>query len=90
MAILVDNETRLVVQGITGREGTFHGKQAAAYGTNVVGGTSPGKGNQRGDIHYRFVIDVPRDLSAEQQEAVETLSKSNGNPRERILKGVPT
>ena len=46
-----------------------------------------GKGSQRGDIHYRFVIDVPRDLSDEQREAVEALSKSmNGNPRERLMR----
>ena len=44
MAILLDTNTRLIVQGLTGKEGTFHGKQAAAYGTAVVGGTSPGKG----------------------------------------------
>ena len=44
MAVLIDKNTRLIVQGITGREGTFHAKQAAAYGTNVVGGVTPGKG----------------------------------------------
>jgi len=44
MAVLLDRNTRLVVQGLTGREGTFHAKQAAAYGTNVVGGVTPGKG----------------------------------------------
>src|SRR5437764_9073998 len=44
MAILLDKNTRLLVQGLTGREGTFHAKQAAAYGTNVVGGVTPGKG----------------------------------------------
>jgi succinyl-CoA synthetase alpha subunit len=44
MAILIDKKTRLVVQGLTGREGTFHAKAAAAYGTNVVGGVTPGKG----------------------------------------------
>ena len=44
MAVLLDKNTRLIVQGLTGREGTFHAKQAAAYGTNVVGGITPGKG----------------------------------------------
>jgi succinyl-CoA synthetase alpha subunit len=44
MAVLIDRQTRLIVQGITGREGTFHAKQAAAYGTQVVGGVTPGKG----------------------------------------------
>jgi succinyl-CoA synthetase alpha subunit len=44
MAILLDKSTRLVVQGLTGKEGTFHAKQAAAYGTTVVGGVTPGKG----------------------------------------------
>jgi succinyl-CoA synthetase alpha subunit len=44
MAVLIDTNTRLLVQGLTGREGTFHAKQAAAYGTTVVGGVTPGKG----------------------------------------------
>ncbi len=44
MSILVDKSTRLLVQGLTGREGTFHAKQAAEYGTTVVGGVTPGKG----------------------------------------------
>jgi succinyl-CoA synthetase alpha subunit len=44
MAILVDKRTRLIVQGLTGREGTFHAKACAAYGTQVVGGVTPGKG----------------------------------------------
>src|ERR1700739_4932022 len=44
MSILVDNNTRLIVQGITGREGTFHAKGCAEYGTKVVGGVTPGKG----------------------------------------------
>ena len=44
MSILVDENTRLVVQGITGREGMFHTQQAVAYGTKVVAGVTPGKG----------------------------------------------
>ncbi len=44
MAVLVDKNTRLIVQGITGREGTFHAKGSAEYGTKVVGGVTPGKG----------------------------------------------
>ncbi|PYY18564.1 MAG: succinate--CoA ligase subunit alpha, partial [Acidobacteria bacterium] len=44
MSILVDKNTRLIVQGITGREGTFHAKGCAEYGTKVVGGVTPGKG----------------------------------------------
>src|SRR6202051_4754665 len=44
MAILVNRKTRLIVQGLTGREGTFHAKACAAYGTQVVGGVTPGKG----------------------------------------------
>ncbi len=46
MAILVDKNTRLLVQGITGREGLFHTEQMIEYGTNVVGGVTPGKGGE--------------------------------------------
>ena len=46
MSILVNKNTRLLVQGITGREGLFHTEQMVAYGTNVVGGVTPGKGGQ--------------------------------------------
>jgi len=44
LSVLVDKSTRLVVQGVTGKEGTFHTKQMIEYGTNVVGGVTPGKG----------------------------------------------
>src|SRR5437016_2031299 len=44
MSILVDKSTRVIVQGLTGREGTFHAKACAEYGTQIVGGVTPGKG----------------------------------------------
>jgi len=47
MSILVDTNTRLIVQGITGNEGLFHTAQMLAYGTNLVGGVTPGKGGER-------------------------------------------
>ncbi|HKD44035.1 MAG TPA: succinate--CoA ligase subunit alpha [Candidatus Angelobacter sp.] len=53
MAILADKSTRLMIQGITGREGTFHAKACAAYGTNVVGGVTPGKG---GTLHEGWPV----------------------------------
>lgn len=49
MSIFVDKNTRLLVQGITGKEGQFHTRQCVAYGTNVVAGVTPGKGNQKMD-----------------------------------------
>ncbi len=67
MAVLIDRNTRLIVQGITGKEGTFHAKQAAAYGTKVVGGVTPGKG---GSTHEGFpvfntVADAVRETGAD-------------------------
>jgi succinyl-CoA synthetase alpha subunit len=47
MSVFIDNNTRLLVQGITGRDGSFHAKQMMEYGTNVVGGVTPGKGGQK-------------------------------------------
>jgi succinyl-CoA synthetase alpha subunit len=58
MAIIVDRETRLVVQGITGREGSFHTLRNRDYGTNVVAGVTPGKGGQ--DIEGIPVFDTVR------------------------------
>jgi succinyl-CoA synthetase alpha subunit len=53
MSILVDRSTRVIVQGLTGREGTFHAKACAEYGTNIVGGVTPGKG---GTTHEGFQV----------------------------------
>lgn len=66
MAVLVDRNTRLVVQGLTGKEGSFHARQMVEYGTNVVGGVTPGKG---GTTHenipvFNTVEDAVREAGA--------------------------
>ena len=53
MSVLVDKNTRLIVQGLTGKEGTFHALQMRDYGTNIVGGVTPGKG---GTTHEGFPV----------------------------------
>ena len=63
MAIIVDEHTRLVVQGLTGREGRFHGLRNRAYGTTVVAGVTPGKGGQ--DVEGVPVFDTVADAVAE-------------------------
>jgi succinyl-CoA synthetase alpha subunit len=68
LSVLVDRNTRLIVQGITGKEGTFHTKQMVEYGTNIVGGVTPGKG---GTTHgensipvFNTVADAVREAGA--------------------------
>ena len=63
MAIIVDGETRLVVQGITGREGSFHATRNKDYGTKVVAGVTPGKGGE--DVEGIPVFDTVRDAVSE-------------------------
>ena len=63
MAIVVDNDTRLVVQGITGREGSFHATRNKDYGTNVVAGVTPGKGGE--EVAGIPVFDAVRDAVEE-------------------------
>jgi len=66
MSVLIDKSTRLLVQGLTGREGTFHAKQAQAYGTNVVGGVTPGKGGTKheGWPIFHTVADAVKETGA--------------------------
>jgi succinyl-CoA synthetase alpha subunit len=67
VAVLLDKHTRLIVQGLTGREGTFHAKAAAAYGTQVVGGVTPGKGGttHEGWPIFNSVHDAMRETGAD-------------------------
>jgi succinyl-CoA synthetase alpha subunit len=67
MSIFADHATRLVVQGITGRDGSFHARQMVEYGTNVVAGVTPGKGGLRFDDKvpvYNTVAEAVRDTGA--------------------------
>jgi succinyl-CoA synthetase alpha subunit len=73
MAILVDKNTRLLVQGITGREGEFHSQQMIAYGTQVVAGVTPGKGGQRACDGQVPVFDTVAEAVAETEANVSVV-----------------
>src|SRR3569832_2092648 len=66
MSVLVDNDTRLIVQGITGKEGTFHALGCAEYGTKVVGGVTQGKGGttHEGRPVFNTVADAEKQADA--------------------------
>ena len=59
MSVLVDKNTKVIVQGITGRDGSFHTEQMLEYGTQLVGGVTPGKGGQT--IFHQPIFNSPRE-----------------------------
>ena len=71
MSILIDKNTKIITQGFTGKNGTFHSEQAIAYGTKMVGGTSPGKG---GTTHLGLpVFDTVREAV---EKTVQTIKEA--------------
>ena len=78
MSILVNNDTRLIVQGITGKEGAFHTEQMVDYGTNVVGGVTPGKGGQQ-DANGLPIFNTVADAVKVTNANTDTIPKPNKN-----------
>ena len=78
MSVLVDKNTRLIVQGITGKEGTFHAKGAAEYGTNVVGGVTPGKG---GSTHEGWPVFNTVEEAVKERTVMEHAAAWPASPR---------
>ena len=91
MSVLVDENTRLIVQGITGREGSFHTQQMLEYGTNVVAGVTPGKGGTtvEGVPVYNTVLEAVRRHEANASVLFVPPKFTYDGAQEAIVSGVP-
>ena len=91
MAILIDKKSKVLVQGITGAGGSFHAKRMKAYGTNIVGGTSPGKGGQ--SVDSIPVFDTVEECAAETGANASVIflpaKFAKGAALESIYAGIP-
>jgi len=88
MSILVNAGTRVICQGFTGKQGTFHSEQCIAYGTQVVGGVTPGRGGQK---HLGLpVFDTAREAVAQTQATVSMIYVAGTLRRGRDPRGRPT
>lgn len=91
MSFLVDKDTRLIVQGITGREGAFHSEQMLAYGTKVVAGVTPGKGGA--EVHnvpvYNTVLEAKEKHDANASVLFVPPRFMYAAAREAIMSGIP-
>lgn len=86
MAILIDKNTRVICQGFTGKQGTFHSEQAIAYGTNMVGGVTPGKGGQ---THLNLpVFNTVRDAVTQEGAEASMIFVPAGYAADSILEAV--
>ena len=87
MSIFIDRNTRLVVQGITGREGAFHTRQMLEYGTNVVAGVTPGKGGQKFEDRVPIFNTVAEAVRAHRGQLLGDLRAADGGGRSDLRGG---